>query len=75
MDIAHGGLPSDKEGGIADLKLTAEHGHYRARILLAIAYVREKNKTQALQLLTGLQAEYPANTCVSREIVRLQTGQ
>ena len=53
-----GGLPSDKQGGIADLQTTAEHGHYLApfaRILLAIAYVREKDKPRALQLLTGLQ--------------------
>ena len=42
-----GGLPSDKQGGIADLQTTAEHGHYLApfaRILLSIAYVREKDK-------------------------------
>src|SRR5690348_12249203 len=42
-----GGLPSDKQGGIADLQMTADHGHYLApfaRVLLAIAYVREKDK-------------------------------
>src|SRR5262249_15034466 len=40
-----GGLPADKQGGIADLQKTADHGHYLApfaRVLLAIAYVREK---------------------------------
>ena len=39
-----------KKGGIADLETTAEHGHYLApfaRILLSIAYVREKNKAHA----------------------------
>jgi hypothetical protein len=70
-----GGLPSDKRGGIADLQTTAEHGHYLApfaRILLSIAYVREKDKARALQLLTGLQREFPANTLFPREIAHLQ---
>ena len=72
-----GGLPSDKAGGIADLQTTAEHGHYLApfaRILLAIVYVREKDKPRALQLLTALRSEFPANTLFPREIARLQTA-
>ena len=70
-----GGLPSDKQGGIADLQTTAEHGHYLApfaRILLSIAYVREKDKSRALQLLTGLRQEFPGNTLFPREIAHLQ---
>jgi len=72
-----GGLPADKQGGIADLQTTAEHGHYLApfaRILLAIAYVREKNNERALELLTGLRREFPANTLFAREIAHLQPG-
>lgn len=72
-----GGLPGDKQAGIADLQLTAQHGHYLkpfARILLAIAYVRAKDKHRALQLLTGLRTQFPANTLFPREIARLQTG-
>jgi hypothetical protein len=72
-----GGLPGDKRGGIADLQLTAEHGHYLApfaRILLAIAYVRDKDKQRALQLLASLRAEFPGNTLFPREIARLQTS-
>jgi hypothetical protein len=72
-----GGLPSDKQGGIADLQTTAEHGHYLApfaRILLSIAYVREKDKSRALQLLTGLRQEFPANTLFPREIAHLQSS-
>lgn len=71
-----GGLPADKAGGITDLQTTAEHGHYLApfaRILLAIVYVREKDKPRALQLLTALRSEFPANTLFPREIARLQT--
>jgi hypothetical protein len=72
-----GGLPSDKQGGIADLQTTAEHGHYLApfaRILLAIAYVREKDKPRALLLLAGLQREFPGNTLFPREIAHLQAA-
>jgi hypothetical protein len=70
-----GGLPADKQGGIADLQTTAEHGHYLApfaRILLAIAYVREKDKPRAVQLLSGLQREFPGNTLFPREIEHLR---
>jgi hypothetical protein len=71
-----GGLPADKQGGIKDLQTTAEHGHYLApfaRILLAIAYVREKDKARALELLAGLEREFPSNTLFPREIARLQS--
>jgi hypothetical protein len=70
-----GGLPGDKQAGIADLQLTAQHGRYLApfaRILLAIAYVRDKDKLRALELLTSLRAQFPANTLFPREISRLQ---
>jgi len=70
-----GGLPGDKQAGIADLQRTAQHGHYLApfaRILLAIAYVRDKNKTRALELLMGLRTQFPGNTLFPREIARLQ---
>jgi hypothetical protein len=69
-----GGLPGDKQSGIADLKVTAEHGRYLkpyACILLAIAYVRDKDKTRALELLTALRTQFPANTLFPREIARL----
>jgi hypothetical protein len=72
-----GGLPADKQGGIADLQKTAAHGHYLApfaRILLAIAYVREKDRPHALELLTGLRSEFPGNTLFPREIARLRAA-
>jgi predicted Zn-dependent protease len=72
-----GGLSGDKQAGLADLQLTAERGHYLApfaRILLAIAYVREKDRTRALQLLSGLRTEFPGNPLYGREIARLQMG-
>jgi hypothetical protein len=72
-----GGLPADKEGGIADLQTTAERGHYLApfaRILLAIAYVREKDKARAVELLNGLHREFPGNTLFPREIEHLRAS-
>ncbi len=72
-----GGLPGDKQGGISDLQMTAQHGHYLApfaRILLAIAYVRDKNKQRALDLLSALRAEFPGNSLFPREIARLQAA-
>ena len=72
-----GGLPADKQGGIADLQMTAQRGHYLApfaRILLSIAYVREKNKAAAVELLSGLRREFPGNSLFPREIARLEAA-
>jgi hypothetical protein len=72
-----GGLPGDKQAGIADLQLTAQRGHYLApfaRILLAIAYVRDKDRRRALQMLDGLRTEFPGNTLFPREIARLEAA-
>lgn len=73
-----GGLAADKHAGMEDLRMTAAHGHYLApfaRILLAIAYVREKDKSHAVELLSELRGEYPANPLFSREIARLENTQ
>ncbi len=70
-----GGVEGNKGEGLADLRLTAEHGRYLApfaRILLAIAAVRDKDKGQALQLLSGLHDQFPENGLFVREIQRLQ---
>jgi hypothetical protein len=72
-----GGLPGDKQAGIADLQTTAAHGHYLApfaRILLAIAYVRDKNKEGALEVLNSLHQQFPGNTLFPREIAHLQSA-
>jgi hypothetical protein len=71
------GLPGDRNAGIADLQLTAQHGHYLApfaRILLAIAYVRQKDKVDALATLKSLREEFPGNTLFPKEIARLQSS-
>ncbi len=69
-----GGISGDKQAGIRELQLTAERGQYLApfaRILLAIAYVREKDKPRARELLVALRDEYPENSLFAREIGRL----
>ena len=72
-----GGVSTDKQGGIADLQTAADHGHYLApfaRILLAIACVREKDKRRAVELLSDLHTEFPRNTLFPREIAHLQAS-
>ena len=69
-----GGVSGDKAAGIRELQVTAEHGQYLApfaRILLAIAYVREKDKPRARELLVALQNDFPQNPLFGREISRL----
>ena len=69
-----GGVQGDKKGGIEELQATAEHGHLLApfaRILLAIAYVRDKNHAQARETLMGLQHEFPENPLFAKQLARL----
>ena len=69
-----GGVTGDKAGGIAELQTTAAQGHLLApfaRILLAIAYVREKDVARARELLIGLQRDFPNNALFGRELARL----
>jgi len=71
-----GGIAGDKNAGIADLQITAAHGHYLApfaRILLAIAYVRDKDKPRAREILASLRDEFPGNPLFAREIARLDS--
>jgi hypothetical protein len=71
-----GGVSGDKSQGIEELQLTAERGHYLApfaRILLAIAYVREKDTPKARQVLASLRDEFPGNPLFAREIARLDS--
>jgi hypothetical protein len=72
-----GGVAGDKKQGIVELQMTADHGQYLgpfARILLAIAYVRDKDNTRARQLLASLRDEFPKNTLFTHEIARLDAG-
>jgi hypothetical protein len=69
-----GGVPGDKAGGIAELRTTAAHGRLLApfaRILLAIAYVRDKDVPRARSVLVSLQTDFPDNPLFGRELARL----
>ncbi len=71
-----GGISGNKQAGIDELQITANRGRYLApfaRILLAIAYVREKDKAHARELLVSLQQDFPQNPLFAREIGRLDT--
>lgn len=72
-----GGVSGDKKQGIVELQMTADHGQYLgpfARILLAIAYVRDKDNNRARELLASLRDEFPQNTLFTNEIARLDAG-
>jgi len=69
------GAEADKEAGIERLQLTAEKGHYLrpfARLLLAVAALRDKHRDRAKGLLEGLTEDFPHNLLYKRELSRLQ---
>ncbi len=69
------GGETDKAVGIEKLKLTAEKGHYLApfaKLLLAVAALRDHNTWRARTLLEGLVHEYPHNPLYAQELARLQ---
>jgi hypothetical protein len=69
-----GGVSGDKQAGIKELQLVAQHGHYLApfaNILLAIAYVREHDNQHARELLASLHDQFPSNPLFAKEIAKL----
>ena len=70
-----GGVSGDKARGIAELQTTAAKGQLLApfaRILLAIAYVRDKDKPRARVILLALQKDFPNNHLFPLELARLE---
>ena len=70
-----GGHQTDKNEGIAKLRLTAEKGHYLgpyARLLLAVAALRNHDRNEARVLLSGLATEFPRNPLYRKELARIQ---
>jgi len=70
-----GGAQTDKERGIEDLRLTAEKGTYLspyARLLLAVAALRNKDRGMARDILDALAREFPHNRLYTEELTRLQ---
>jgi hypothetical protein len=68
------GIHGDKSGGIQQLEVAAAHGHYLrpfAKILLALAALREKKPDVARTQFGELVAEFPQNPLYSSELTRL----
>jgi hypothetical protein len=70
-----GGAQTDRERGLESLRLTAEKGTYfkpYARLLLAVAALRNKDRAQAREILDGLAREFPHNRLYTEELARLR---
>ncbi len=62
--LSLGGIDPNKEQGIRELEQTATHGDLLkpfAKLLLAVAALRDKNNTQGCDLLHQLAVAYPRN--------------
>ncbi len=69
------GSQADKRQGLETLELTARQGHYLmpfARLLLAVAAIRDRKIDEARQLLEGLAREFPNNPLYAREAARIK---
>ena len=69
-----GGGETNKGLGIEKLRLTAEKGHFLApfaRLLLAVAALRDRHTDEARGLLLGLCREFPGNPLYALELARL----
>jgi hypothetical protein len=69
------GSQTDKEEGVQRLRLTADKGHYLApfaRLLLAVAALRDQDRQTARTLLAGLASEFPGNQLYAKELARIQ---
>jgi hypothetical protein len=70
-----GGAQTDKQAGIEKLNLTAEKGHYLlpyARLLLAVADLRDHAPEKAKKRLEWLASEFPSNRLYKEELARLK---
>jgi hypothetical protein len=68
------GGETDRTVGIEKLRLTAEKGHYLApfaRLLLAVAALRDHTVDKARDILASLAKEYPHNPLYTQEIARI----
>ncbi|HKE20788.1 MAG TPA: hypothetical protein VKB88_00270 [Bryobacteraceae bacterium] len=69
------GGETDRALGIQKLKLAAERGHLLApfaRLLLAVADLRDKDMQHARDILESLAREYPRNPLYTQELARMQ---
>jgi hypothetical protein len=68
------GAQTNKDKGIANIKITAEKGRFLApyaRLLLVIACLRDHDRSAAKKLLAGLARDFPQNHLYQIELARL----
>jgi len=68
------GSQVDRDKGLQELRMTAQYGHYLepfAKLLLAVAALRDNNRNLARDLLSGLHHRFPDNPLYLRELNRL----
>jgi len=68
------GAQTDREEGISRLRLAAQKGDYLApyaRLLLAVAALRDNDPATARRLLQGLADEFPKNDLYAKELARI----
>lgn len=69
-----GGAQTDREEGLRKLRLTADKGYYLApyaRLLLAVAAMRDDDDEQARALLSQLSSQFPDNALLKQELKRV----
>jgi hypothetical protein len=66
----------DREKGLEEIRMTALHGYYLepfAKLLLAVAALRDKKPEQAAELLRELHDRFPDNQLYLRELERINS--
>jgi len=75
--LGFAGIHGDKKAGIRQLQRAADHGHYMrpfAKIMLALATLREKKPELARIQLNELVAEFPENPLFAGELAKLKAS-
>jgi hypothetical protein len=70
-----GGAQTDKDTGLANLRITAAKGRYLqpyAELLLAVAALRDKNDAEARRLLSELATRFPGNLLYREELNKIR---
>jgi hypothetical protein len=69
------GAATDRQEGIKELQIVAQKGRYLApfaKLLLAVAALRDKDTGTAKTLLASLATEFPDNKLYAKELSRIQ---
>jgi tetratricopeptide (TPR) repeat protein len=73
--LSLGGIHGSRKLGMHQLRLAAQHGHYLkpfAKVMLALAALREKQPALALQLFKELHDQFPENHVFASELAKLR---